>query len=132
MIKTRESAAILVVEDNPDNMKLFAWTLEDQGYDFQGADSAEAAFEILQRRRFDLILMDISLPGIDGKEAVRRLRDDSRYADLPIFAVTAHAIKGEEESIRASGITRIVTKPIDEDLLIEAIRSQLESERSLG
>ena len=67
-------ATILVVEDNPDNMKLFAWTLEDQGYAFEGVGSAEEALLALEKRPFDLVLMDISLPGMDGTEATRRLR----------------------------------------------------------
>src|SRR6185437_3676591 len=88
---------ILVVEDNPDNMKLLAWTLEDEGFAFEGAASAEEALLALERRPFDLILMDISLPGMDGAEATRRLRAQSRFAGLPIIAVTAHAVQGEAQ-----------------------------------
>ena len=112
---------ILVVEDNPDNMKLFAWILEDEGYEYQAVGSAEAALEILSRRDFDLVLMDISLPGMDGKEATRRIRADPRLVGLPVIAVTAHAIKGEDEAILASGVSALVTKPIDEALLLETI-----------
>jgi two-component system, cell cycle response regulator DivK len=112
---------ILVVEDNPDNMKLFAWILEDEGYEYQAVGSAEAALEVLSLRDFDLVLMDISLPGMDGKEATRRIRADSRLVGLPVIAVTAHAIKGEDEAILASGVSALVTKPIDEALLLETI-----------
>jgi CheY-like chemotaxis protein len=120
-----EGATILVVEDNPDNMKLFAWTLEDEGYAFEGVGSAEEAIDILGRRAFDLVLMDISLPGMDGKEATRRLRADPRFARLPILAVTAHAIKGEAEAILEAGVSALVTKPIDEEALLGTIRAHL-------
>jgi two-component system cell cycle response regulator DivK len=113
---------ILVVEDNADNMKLFAWTLEDEGLPFEGVGTAEEALEALERRRFDLVLMDISLPGMDGKEATRRLRAHPRFARLPIIAVTAHAVRSEVEAILAAGISALVTKPIDEAVLMQTIR----------
>lgn len=113
---------ILVVEDNSDNMKLFAWTLEYEGLPFEGVGTAEEALAALERRRFDLVLMDISLPGMDGKEATRRLRAHPRFARLPIIAVTAHAVRGEVEAILAAGISALVTKPIDEAVLMQTIR----------
>jgi CheY-like chemotaxis protein len=118
---------ILVVEDNPDNMKLVGWALEDAGYSFAGARSAEEALNLLEQRVFDLVLMDVSLPGMDGTEATRRLRADPRFATLPIIAVTAHAIRTEEEAILASGVDDLVTKPIDETRLLQAIETMLPS-----
>jgi CheY-like chemotaxis protein len=120
------AANILVVEDNADNMKLFAWTLEDEGYAFDGVGSGEEALEALARTPYDAVLMDISLPGIDGKEATRRIRSQPRWAGLPVIAVTAHAIKGEDAAILASGVTALVTKPIDEDELLRTLRTCLE------
>ena len=120
------SATILVVEDNPDNMKLFAWFLEDEGYAFVGVGSAEEALAALGRRPFDLVLMDVALPGMDGKEATRRLRAQPPFAGLPVIAVTAHAVQGEGEAILASGVSALVTKPIDEAELLRTIRSCLE------
>ena len=119
------SATILVVEDNADNMKLFAWTLEDEGYAFEGVGSAEEALAALERRPFDLVLMDISLPGMDGEEAARRLRVQPRFARLPVIAVTAHAVQGADETILASGVSAVLTKPVDEVVLLEAIRAHL-------
>jgi len=119
------TTSILIVEDNPDNMKLFAWALEDEGYDYEGVSSGEDALEALRRRPFDLVLMDISLPGIDGKEATRRIKAQERFAKLPVIAVTAHAIKGEAEAIMAAGVTALVTKPIDEEELLRTIRSSI-------
>ncbi len=120
------SARILIVEDNPDNMKLVEWVLEDAGYTFVGAATAEAALEVVETDTFDLILMDISLPNMDGAECTLRLRADPRFQNLPIIAVTAHAVKGEEARIRASGVNELVTKPIDEDHLLEVIRGFLD------
>ncbi len=116
------SITILVVEDNLDNMKLVAWTLEDEGYAFEAAGSAEQALVALEQRHFDLVLMDVSLPGMDGKEATRWIRAHPRLADLPVIALTAHAIKGEDQAILASGVSALVTKPIDEPLLLATIR----------
>lgn len=123
---------ILVVEDNPDNMKLIEWTLEDADYGFTGAESAERALALLEQRDFDLVLMDVSLPGIDGKEATRRLRKDPRFASLPVVAVTAHAIKSEEQAIRDSGVDELLTKPIDECQLLDTVARLLCEERRDG
>ena len=108
------SVSILVVEDNPDNMKLINWVLEDEGYALTCVGSAEEALEVLDKETFDLVLMDISLPGMDGKEATRRLRARPESAALPVIAVTAHAVKGELEDILACGVSALVTKPIDD------------------
>jgi CheY-like chemotaxis protein len=115
------TAAILVIEDNPDNMKLVAWMLEDDGHSFVGAPSAEEGLDLLRRQPFDLVLMDVSLPGIDGKEATRRIRADPALAGIPVIAVTAHAIKGEDRAILDAGVDALVIKPIDEPLLLETI-----------
>jgi CheY-like chemotaxis protein len=123
---------ILLVEDNPDNMKLLRWTVEDGGYDYVCATTAEEAMETLQRMSFELVLMDISLPGMSGKAATRRIRNDAKLKDLPVIAVTAHAILEEESAIWDSGVTDVITKPIDEATLLNAIRRSLSSETSDG
>lgn len=117
--------AILAIEDNPDNMELFAWILEDEGFAFEGVGSAEEGLVTLERGSFDLVLMDIALPGIDGKEATRRIRATPRFARLPVIAVTAHAGKRETEEILAAGVTSVVTKPVEHARLIQAINSGL-------
>ncbi len=119
------SASILVVEDNPDNMKLITWVMEDEGYALTCVGSAEEALEAVDKESFDLVLMDISLPGMDGKEATRRLRSKPEFDSLPILAVTAHAVKGEAEDILASGVSALITKPIDEDQLLQTVKSFL-------
>jgi len=119
------NSTILIVEDNPDNQVLLIWTLEDAGYETICVDTAEKALDLLERNDFDLVLMDISLPSMDGKEATRRLRDNPRHAALPVIAVTAHAVSGEAQSIRDSGVDAILTKPITGRILVEAVESFL-------
>lgn len=112
---------ILVVEDNPDNMTLVKWILEDEGFQITEALTGEDCLETLKSNSFDLVLMDISLPGIDGKETTQQIRQNPKLKDLPIIALTAHAVKGEEEAIWNSGVSDLITKPIAEDLLIQRI-----------
>ena len=119
------SASILVVEGNAENRKLVTWALSDAGYDFSAVDSAEKALALLEREIYDLVLLDISLPGMDGKETARRLRGDARFASLPIIAVTAHASKEEERTIRKCGVTAMEREPIDEVRLIRTIEEIL-------
>jgi CheY-like chemotaxis protein len=119
------SRSILVVEDDADHRKLLSWVLEDEGYAARCVATAEEGLAALAARPFDLVLMDVSLPGMDGKEATRRIRADPRHAGLPVLAVTAHAVSGEAEAILASGVTTLVTKPVDEAALLAAVRSAL-------
>lgn len=116
---------ILVVEDNPDNMKLITWILEDEGHIVVGVPSGEDCLTVLDQNKFDLILMDISLPGIDGKETTRRIRALPNYEKMPIIALTAHAIKGEDVDIWASGVDDLITKPLDEESLLARLRQIL-------
>ncbi len=128
MISTPSEVPILVVEDNPDNMKLVTWALEDAGYASECVGSAEAGLAALEVRPFRMVLMDISLPGIDGKEATRRIRSDRRMAKLPVIAMTAHAVHGETELIWGSGISALLTKPLNEADLLAVIQSFLAEE----
>ena len=123
------TASILVIEDNPDSRKLVDWILDDAGYQVADVDSAEKAMTALETRTFDLLLMDISLPGMDGKEATEAIAPRSPFARVPVLAVTAHAVKEEERDIWASGVTAIVTKPIDEKCLLDTIESLLSGGR---
>lgn len=114
---------VLIVEDNLDNMKLVRWILEGEQYDLVEAEDAERGLEILASRRVDLILMDISLPGMNGKEATRIIKADPRYKSIPVVALTAHAVRGEDVAIMESGVSVLLTKPIDEEVLIETMRN---------
>ncbi len=105
--------AILIVDDHPGNMKLVSFMLEKRGYEVRAASSAEAALEILQSFVPRLILMDLQMPGIDGFALTRRLRAEPSTSDVVIIAVTAYAMKGDEQRARAAGCDGYVTKPID-------------------
>lgn len=116
---------ILVVEDNPDNSKLVSWILEDEGYKVTCVGTGEDCLSALASETFDLVLMDISLPGISGKETTRRIRQTPGVSSIPILALTAHAIEGEQQSILDSGVNDLLTKPINDELLIQSIMTHL-------
>ena len=118
---------ILVIEDNPDNMKLVTWMLEDEGYTVAPAFNAEDGLQLATTAIYDAILMDISLPGMDGKEAIKKLRATKKYQHAPIFALTAHAIIKETKEILDSGVDELITKPINEELLLERLKHHIQA-----
>lgn len=103
---------ILVVEDSPVNMALTVAILENAGHSVLQADHAEEGIEIARQEQPDLVLMDIQLPDIDGLAATRRLKADPRTSRLPVIALTAFAMKGDEDETREAGCDGYVTKPI--------------------
>lgn len=113
---------VLVVEDNPDNRKLMIRVLSEEGFHGEAVESAEEALLRLGERKFDVVLMDVRLPRMDGKEATRRLRADPRFRDLPIIAVSAHVVDSQREEILAAGVSALVTKPYDVEELLSTIR----------
>lgn len=121
------SAHILVVEDNPDNSKLVSWILEDEGYEVTCVESGERCLTLLEKTDFHLILMDISLPGISGKEVTRRIRQIPHLQKLPVVALTAHAIEAEQQNILNSGVDDLLTKPINDDQLVKTVQKYLRS-----
>jgi|SRR5882672_2745963 len=107
------SARILIVDDNSVNLKLASDVLEIEGYAIVTAVDAESAQEILKHTKPDLILMDIALPGMDGLTLTRKLKDDKRLKHIPIVALTAFAMKGDEQKAVEAGCDGYITKPID-------------------
>lgn len=107
---------ILIVEDVELNRDLLVQLLEDR-YQLLEADSGQQGLELALRERPDLVLLDISLPGMDGYEVARRLRADPVLGRTPLIAVTAHAMAGDQERIFAQGFDDYIAKPIDEDEL---------------
>jgi CheY-like chemotaxis protein len=107
---------ILIVEDVEYNRELLVQLLEDD-YEVVTAADGAAGIEAAARDRPDLILMDLSLPGLDGWEATRRLKARPETEAIPVIALTAHAMQGDEERARACGCDDYLTKPIDEDQL---------------
>ena len=105
-------ATILIVEDNPANMKLAAYVLESAGHTVLAATDAEAGLTLARSALPDLILMDIQLPGMDGLVATAQLKADSATRAIPVVALTALAMKGDEERIRAAGCDGYIAKPM--------------------
>jgi two-component system cell cycle response regulator DivK len=105
-------AKILIVEDNPANMTLAIFLLESAGHSVISAKDAEVGLTLARDQQPDLILMDIQLPGMDGLEATALLKGDGATRAIPVIALTALAMKGDEERIRASGCDGYIAKPL--------------------
>ena len=116
---------ILVVEDNERNLKLVRDVLEYVGYDVRVARTAEDGIALAVKERPDLVLMDLQLPGIDGMEALRRLRENVRTADIPVVAVTAQAMKQDRERALEAGFNGYIEKPISVRVFPDQVRSFL-------
>ena len=104
---------ILIVEDNPMNMELTQDLLEFYGFDVIQAEDGIKALECLAESKFDLILLDMQLPKMDGLELLERIKKNPATADIPVIAVTAHAMKGSEEYFMEMGCVDYISKPID-------------------
>jgi CheY-like chemotaxis protein len=112
---------ILVVDDNPVNLKLASEVLLADGHSVIRAEDAEQALSLLQTRMPDLVLTDIALPRMDGLELTRRLKADPRYRHLPVVALTASAMKGDEARILEAGCDAYIAKPVNTRTLSEQI-----------
>ena len=111
---------ILIVEDVEFNMDLLIQLLEDE-YRLVTAEDGEKGVMLAERERPDLILMDMSLPVMDGWEATRRIKANHDLRQIPIIALTAHAMSGDEETARAAGCDEYLAKPLDDELLFEKL-----------
>ncbi len=113
---------VLIVEDNELNMKLFHDLLEAHGYQTVGTRNGIEALDLARKHKPDLILMDIQLPEVSGLEVTKWLKDDPELKAIPVVAVTAFAMKGDEERIREGGCEAYLSKPISVGKFIETIR----------
>jgi len=120
-------ATILIVEDNPTNMTLAVHVLESAGYTVLTATDAEAGLTLARSRHPQLILMDIQLPGMDGLAATAQLKRDVSTRSIPVIALTALAMKGDEERIRAAGCDGYIGKPMRYKDLLATVAAQLGS-----
>jgi two-component system cell cycle response regulator DivK len=118
-------ARILVVEDNDRNLKLVRDVLVFAGFEVLEAQTGEQGVAIAETTLPDLVLMDLQLPGIDGAEALRRLRDNPATAELPVVAVTAFAMKEDGERTRQAGFDGYITKPLSVRSLPDQVRNYL-------
>ena len=116
---------VLIVEDNELNMKLFNDLLEANGYGTIQTRSGVEAVELVRQHKPDLILMDIQLPEVSGLEVIRWLKDDEATRHIPVIAVTAFAMKGDEEKIRQGGCEAYLSKPISVVKFLETVRNFL-------
>lgn len=119
-------ATILVVEDNAANLKLATFLLESVGHTVISTTDAEAGLTLARNEQPALILMDIQLPGMDGLEATGLLKADAATRDIPVIALTALAMKGDEERIRAAGCDGYIAKPLSYKEFLGAVAAHLE------
>ena len=119
--------SLLIVDDDPENLKLILMILATGGYELVTAADALQALRAIEARLPDLILLDLQLPGMDGLELTRRLRATPATRGVPIVAVTAYAMKGDENKARDAGCDGYLVKPIDKRLLRETVKQYLES-----
>jgi two-component system cell cycle response regulator DivK len=118
-------AKVLIVEDNPANMTLAVFLLQSVGHTVLSATDAEAGLTMARDEQPNLILMDIQLPGMDGLEAIALLKRADATRAIPVIALTALAMKGDEERIRAAGCDGYIAKPMRYREFLETIASQL-------
>jgi two-component system cell cycle response regulator DivK len=116
---------VLVVEDNELNMKLFHDLLEAHGYHIVQTRNGLEAIDLARKHRPDLILMDIQLPEVSGLEVTKWIKEDDALRAIPVIAVTAFAMKGDEERIRQGGCEAYLSKPISVAKFIETVKAYL-------
>src|SRR6202171_2191626 len=118
-------AKVLIIEDNAANMTLATFLLQSAGHSVISATSAETGLTLARAQQPDLVLMDIQLPGMDGLEATALLKSDSATRDIPVVALTALAMKGDEERIRAAGCDGYIAKPLGYQEFLATIQAHL-------
>jgi len=119
------SKTVLIVEDNELNMKLFRDLLEAHGYNTLQTRNGIEALSLAKEHHPDLILMDIQLPEVSGLDVTKWLKEDDNLRDIPVIAVTAFAMKGDEERIREGGCEAYISKPITVSMFLDTIRQFL-------
>ena len=126
MVAMTTKKTVLIVEDNELNMKLFHDLLEAQGYAIIQTKDGMEALSLARTHRPDLILMDIQLPEVSGLEVTKWIKDDDDLRKIPVIAVTAFAMKGDEEKIREGGCEAYISKPISVTHFLETVKKFLE------
>lgn len=117
---------ILIVEDNPMNLDMLSRRLVRAGYQVVSAEDGLRALEVARREQPALILMDLSLPVLDGWEATRRIRADATTSHIPVIALTAHALPADRQSALAAGCSDFDTKPVEMQRLLAKIKVLIE------
>ncbi|HCM25931.1 MAG TPA: response regulator [Treponema sp.] len=119
-------SVVLVIEDNKDNLKIVTYALNRAGYSVVSAERGEEGLVLAISEQPIFILMDINLPGMDGIETTRRIRESEVDDKVPIIAITSYAMSGDRERILAAGCNGYIEKPIDPLTIVEEIRSVIE------
>ena len=122
------SKHVLIVEDNPANLQLAAFLLKKGGFHVSSATHGAEAVETVKAGKFDLILMDIEMPGMDGLTATRTIKADPAFAHIPIVALTAYAMKGDKERCLSAGCCGYITKPINTREFVQTVTTFLPPE----
>jgi two-component system cell cycle response regulator DivK len=123
----QDGALIMLVDDYVDNREVYAHYLRYKGYRVEEAEDGHQALEKAARYRPDLIVMDLALPGLDGWEATRRLKGDPQTREIPVIALTGHAMEGQSDRAKAAGCDAFVVKPCEPSQLENHIRALLAS-----
>lgn len=123
---------VLLVEDNVHNRAIFAQVLAHYGYEVREAENGEQAVRLATELRPAVILMDLSLPVLDGWEATRKIKADPQLAEIPIIALTAHAMKGDDDRALGVGCDGYLAKPISPKRVVEAVAAVVRGERPPG
>ncbi|TMQ25045.1 MAG: response regulator [Candidatus Rokuibacteriota bacterium] len=126
----RESLLVLLVDDYPDNRDIYVQFLTYSGMQVEEAENGHQALDKAFALHPDVIVMDLSLPGLDGWEATRRLKDDPRTRDIPVIALTGHALAGHSKGALDAGCDAFITKPCLPERLLDEIRAILETART--
>jgi two-component system cell cycle response regulator DivK len=116
---------VLLVEDNPHNRKIFSGMLSHAGFRVVEAIDGNEALVKVTSEKPDLVLMDLSIPGIDGRECTRRIKSDPATKQLPVIALTAHAMRGDEERAREAGCDGYLSKPVSPKKVVEVVKKYL-------
>jgi len=124
-MRSRDMTRVLVIEDNAANMALATFLLESAGYAVLTAQDAETGLTLAREQQPNLILMDIQLPGMDGLQATGLLKADAATRAIPVIALTALAMKGDEERIRAAGCDAYIAKPMRYKEFLSVVKTQL-------
>jgi two-component system cell cycle response regulator DivK len=119
---------VLLVEDNPHNRKIFSGMLAHAGFRVVEAIDGNEAMKLVVAEKPHLVLMDLSIPGIDGWECTRRIKGDPATRELPIIALTAHAMRGDEERAREAGCDGYLSKPVSPKKVVEVVKKYLKME----
>jgi CheY-like chemotaxis protein len=116
---------VLVIEDNADNTRLITYALERSGYEVDSATSGEEGIALALRSDHLFIIVDINLPGIDGLETIRRIRNSEANGTVPIITITSYAMQGDMEKILAAGCNAYFEKPIDPLTIVDRIHKSI-------